>query len=76
MSFFALSRMESGNCEECETLLSEHMMNEHEPQKVYQHFGRAWVLGNSHKFNGTQDNNYIKMWKVWDKPASRARVGQ
>ena len=53
-----------GHCQVCETMLSEvvlnmHIMNDYDLHQVYSHFGRDWVLGNKHLFDGTHDLNYI-----------------
>ena len=61
-----------GKCEECEYFATEkgyniHIMNDHEPDEVYQHFGMDWI--NSHfkyvkrNFNYAQDRVHFEKWE-------------
>ena len=60
-----------GNCEECDFLATEegfncHIMNDHEPKDVFQHFGIVWIRDHMKYINRNldyaQDRYHIQKW--------------
>ena len=72
------------SCDECMYFATEkgysvHMMNDHEPNEVFQHFGMNWVKNNFqyiHKnFTYAQDRFHFKKWESFiEEKSSENRV--
>ena len=57
-----------GKCEDCESMMTTlgmniHIINEHEPNMVYQHFGRDWVMDHRNWISGTYSPIWKQTWK-------------
>ena len=57
-----------GKCEDCESMITKlgmniHIINEHEPKMIYNHFGRDWVMEHRNWISGTYSPVWNKTWK-------------
>ena len=57
------------SCPNCEYLssnegFSRHIMNNHEPTDVFQHFGEIWTNNNIGKHSENMDPYHYKKWKI------------
>ena len=61
-----------GTCEECEYKASEegytiHIMNDHDPKDVFEHFGLVWTNDNmkniSRNLEYAQDRYHLQKWE-------------
>ena len=57
------------SCPNCEYLsskegFSRHIMNDHEPKDVFQHFGEVWTNKNIGKHSENMDHYHYTKWKI------------
>ena len=61
-----------GKCDECEYIATEegfssHMMNDHEPKDVFNHFGIVWINEHMKNINRNmdyaQDRYHLQKWE-------------
>ena len=57
-----------GKCEDCESMrttlgMNIHIINEHEPKMIYNHFGYDWVMEHRNLISGTYSPVWKRTWR-------------